>query len=202
VTLYFVSRAIRWLLESHLHEAVAHLLEKYDRRYRFRGIPRGPLMLIAKCAVWVFALKLTTELAEPFVVFFFFPEMSDRVFGVARYDWLVLSALMLLVGLFWLRFHRHVRVHDGTKPDSQIDRNWWRTIPLFGQPAFYLLLLMFLPDLCRFGANIAADWMKTTVLAFSSAQASGIGPLWARTFARGLWVSLVPSKDEEPEKPR
>ncbi len=187
---FLTSKLIHWLMQRHLADATNHLLDKYDRRYRFHGIPRAPLVLIAECTAWVFALKLISELLQPFVVRFIMPGVSDEILGVARYDWLVLSSLAVLIVLFWMRFHRKVRDHDATKPDIKGIRTRWRTIPLFARPTLALLLLMFLPDVCRFAATLGADWARATLTSFAQAEASANGPLLGRNFAGDLRVTV------------
>ncbi|MGD9803533.1 MAG: hypothetical protein AB7E81_18675 [Hyphomicrobiaceae bacterium] len=191
VVLFVLSRIIRGLMNHHLADAVNHVLDKYDRRYRFHGIPRRPLLLIAECTAWVFGLKLLTELAQPFVVELLSPEMSEHIFGVARYDWLVLVAMWFLIVLFWIRFHRQVRSHDATKEDPTGRRKRWRTIPLFGRPTLALLLLMFLPDLCRFAATVGAEWTKSSLPEFATAQAAATSPMLERNYASGLRVTVT-----------
>lgn len=200
--LFGVSRVIRWLMSKHLSDAVGHLLHKYDRRYRFQGIKREPLLLIASCTAWIFALKVLAELLEPFVTSFWAPDLSERHFGVARYDWVVLSSLTLLVVLFWMRFHRDVRRHDAGKPDPSNIRKRWRTIPLFARPTVALLLLMFLPDIGRFSSALAAGWLKATIPAFASARAASDEPRMQRHFAGELQVKaiLVPRERIASEK--
>lgn len=193
---FLTSKLIGWLMQRHLADATNHLLDKYDRRYRFHGIPRAPLVLIAECTAWVFALKLISELLQPFVVRFMTPGASDQILGVARYDWIVLSSLAFLIVLFWMRFHRRVREHDATKTDAAGIRKRWRTIPLFARPTLALLLLMFLPDVCRFAATLGADWARATLPSFAQAEASATEPSLGRNFAVGLEVKgkLVPKE--------
>jgi len=181
---------IRRLMNHQFKEAKEHLLERYAIRYGFLGIKRDALILIAECMALVFALKMLAELIEPFAVAFLSSDMSDRVFGVARYDWLVLSALSLLLVIWWGRFCWRVKKHDVTVTDSKINRSWRRTIPVFARPAAALLLLMFLPDLGRFGAALAADWMKSSLPDFAHARAATDEPLLGRNYAGGLQVSV------------
>jgi hypothetical protein len=190
VVLLLLLRAIRWLMNHQFKEAKEHLLDRYAVRYGFKGIPRAPLILIAECMALVFALKMVAEMVEPFAIAFLSTEMSERMFGVAVYDWVVLAALSLLIVIWWGRFCWRVTQHDATVVDSKIDRSWRRTIPVFARPATALLLLMFLPDLGRFGAALAADWMKTSLPDFAHARAATDEPLLGRNYANGLQVSV------------
>jgi hypothetical protein len=182
--------AIRRLMNHQFREAKEYLLERHAIRYGFLGIKRDSLILIAECMALVFALKMLAELVEPFAIAFFSSEMSERVFGVARYDWLVLFALSLLIVTWWGRFCWCVKKHDATIIDSKIERTWHRTIPVFAKPATALLLLMFLPDLGRFGATLTADWVKASLPDFAHARAATNEPLLGRNYAGGLQVSV------------
>jgi hypothetical protein len=190
VVLLLLLWAIRWLMNHQFSEAKDYLLERHAIHYGFLGIPRAPLILIAECMALVFALKMLAELVEPFAVAFLSTEMSERVFGVARYDWLVLAALSVLIVTWWGRFCWRVKKHDATVIDSKIDRSWRRTIPVFARPATALLLLMFLPDLGRFGAAVTANWIKTSLPDFAHARAATEEPLLGRNYANGLQVSV------------
>lgn len=189
--IYLAFRLVRWPLTRHLKDAVGHLLDEYDRRYRFQGIARPSLLLIARCAAWVFALKLISEVAQPFVERFLWTDTPAQILGVARYDWLVLGSLATIILLFWLRFYIDVRRYDATRPDPSGIRTRWRTVPLFAKPTGALLLLMFLPDLCRFGATIGTTWARAALPDLATAQASANEPL-GRNFAGDLRVTLSP----------
>ncbi|MGE0766417.1 MAG: hypothetical protein AB7L90_08135 [Hyphomicrobiaceae bacterium] len=188
--LWLLLRAIRWLMDHQFREAKEHLLERYAIRYGFLGIPRAPLILIAECMALVLLVKILAELSEPFAVVFLSSELSVRVLGLARYDWIVLSALCVLVAVWWWRFCWRVMKHDARIENSRINRSWTRTIRVFARPASALLLLMFLPDLGRFGAAVAADWLKSSYPAFARAHASADEPLLGRNYAVGLQVSV------------
>jgi hypothetical protein len=190
VVLLLLLWAIHWLMNHQFKEAKEHLLDRYAVRYGFKGIPRAPLILIAECMALVFALKMVAEMVEPFAIAFLTSDMSERIFGVAIYDWVVLAALSLLIVVWWGRFCWRVTQHDAKIIDSKIERTWHRTIPVFARPAAALLLLMFLPDLGRFGAAVTANWIKATLPDFAHARAATDEPLLGRNYANGLQVSV------------
>jgi len=190
--LFLMLRAIRWLMDHQFREAKEHLLERYAVRYGFLGIPRKPLILIAECMALVFLVKMLAELGEPFVVGLLSPDLGVRTLGLARYDWLVLASLCVLVFVWWSRFCLKVMAHDAAVTDSKIRRRWTRTIRVFARPASVLLTLMFLPDIGRFAASAAADWLKVAQpeIADMQAQAAVDAPLLGRNYAGGLQVSV------------
>ncbi len=184
LSFFLLSRLVRWLMDHQLAEATSHLLKSYDRAYRAKGIPHVALKLIATCIAWIFVLKLVAELIEPFVLAFVVPEMAARVLGIARYDWSVLGALVVVIASYWVNFHWRVRKHDATKSGSKINRSPWRTLPLFCRPTIILLLLMFLPDLCRFSATVAASQFKATEVKLAVPTLPD--------FAHGMRATLMP----------
>lgn len=202
VAAVFLTGVVRWLMERHFSEAMEHLLQRYERRNRFLGIPKAPLAIIAECMAVIFALKLTADLTEPFVLGFLSPKLSVQMLGMARYDWLILCALSTLLIVFWGRFCWHVCKHDAKQLDSKIDRNWTRTIRVFCRPAIGLLFLMFLPDIGRFSSALAAGWLKSAMPTLASEQAAPDEALMERHFGRGLQakVILVPRERLAAEK--
>lgn len=158
--------AVPVLLKKQLTEFSRDVYANYNGKFKNKGLKQDTLELIVRCLAWVFAIKLCSELLEPIIVTFL-PIANDEFNGIPIYDWIMIVAVSLLVGTFWLRFLFAVKRHDETKTNSKIDRSLSRAHPMFWKPAALLLILLFLPD---FGK-------RATSFAAYSAKAAGIPPI-------------------------